>query len=148
MWRYLGVAAAVHAVWIGLFLVLFTLTVPLDHPWWEEDVGAAVLVFGLCVQAFLLPVLGLAVMLWPERGRGLGPRASAHRVLDLVSGLEFRRRWPWTLSGALLAVLGWVWRRLWGDGAGVSVHPPHGHLVTGIRSSRGTLSRRTRDVWS
>ena len=106
MWRYLGLAAAVHAVWIGLFLVVFTLTVPLDHPWWEEDVRAAVLVFGLCVQAFLLPVLGLAVMLWPERGRGLGPRASAHRVTELVYGLELRRRWPWTLSGYLLILLG------------------------------------------
>ena len=97
-------AAAVHAVWIGLFLVLFTLTAPLDNPWWEADVRAVVLVFGLCVQAFVLPVLGLLVMLW--RDRGLGPRASACRVLELAYGLEFRRRWPWTLSGFLLVLLG------------------------------------------
>ena len=44
------------------------------------------------------------VMLW--RDRGLGPRASAVRVLELAYGLEFRRRWPWTLSGSLLVVLG------------------------------------------
>ena len=83
-----------------------TLTIPLDHPWWELGAGAVVVVFGLCAQSVALPVLGFLVLLWPDRG--LGARASAHRVLDLVSGLEFRRRWPWTLSGALLAVLGWV----------------------------------------
>ena len=108
MWRYLGVAAAVHAVWMGLFLVLFTLTIPLGHPWWEMGAGAVVLIFVLCAQGVALPVLGLLVTLWPDRGLGLGARASAHRVLDLVSGLEFRRRWAWTLSGVLLVVLGWA----------------------------------------
>ena len=87
-----------------LFLVLFTLTAPLDNPWWDLGVRAVVVVMGLCVQLCVLPVLGLLVMLWPDRG--LGVRASAQRVLDLACGLEFRRRWPWTVSWALLVVLG------------------------------------------
>ena len=99
-------AAAVHAVWTGAFLVLFTLTAPLDNPWWEAGVRASAVVMGLCVQMCVLPVLGLLVMLWPDRGLGLGPRASACRCLDLAYGLEFRRRWPWTVSWALVSVLG------------------------------------------
>ena len=104
MWRYLGAAVAVHAVWTGAFLALFTLTIPLDHPWWEAGPWAVVVVLGLCVQMSVLLVLGLLVMLWLERG--LGGRASAQRFMDLACGLEFRRRWPWTVSWALLVVLG------------------------------------------
>ena len=63
-----------------------------------------VVVLGLCVQMSVLPVLGLLVMLWPDRG--LGPGVLAHRVLELACGLELRRRWPWTVSGSLLVLLG------------------------------------------
>ena len=108
MWRYLGLVSLFHAVWTAGFLVLFTLTVPLDRPWWEAGPWAAPLVLGLSAQMCVLPVLGLLVMLWPDRGLGLGFRASALRVMDLAGGREFRRRWPLTVSGALLVLLGFA----------------------------------------
>ena len=134
MWRYLGLVGLVHAVWTAAFLVLFTLTVPLDRPWWEAGPWAVPLVLGLSAQMCVLPVLGLLVMLWPDRGLGLGFRASAHRVLDLAGGLGFRRRWPWTLSGALLAVLGWA-------GAGVLGLVVFFTLITGFCGLRSEEAR-------
>ena len=107
MWRYLGMAAAVHAVWTGAFLVLFTLTAPLDNPWWEAGVRAAVVVMGLCVQMMCSAGPGPAGDV--VAGPGPGPGAEGLGLPGSGSGLRAgvpAAGGPGRCRGRCLSVLG------------------------------------------